>query len=421
MNEYVFISYSSKDSAIADTVCAGLSSRGIEYFRDVSGIGGAEYFVNVLSSKIVAAHAVLLIMTENSMFSPWVKWEIINARVEDKPILPYAAQGYMPLEKDFKLIGESQAVYKLNDVILSLERLFVPNPETPAGVMNLYFGSYVAQKCGKVVVSSDKKLFLYETDGHAHVLPSAPSNADGIVFISEIEIVCNDNVSGKMLRYNLNTAQTTELRVSGGKMTQIYRNPTTKERVLFFIDEREQLSVLSLNSFMKETICEEKTDCFYLHGESVRYRRISDGAIITFSHAKRSFPECLADESGKPLCCDSFCCAGSDLFYQRRTEVFRFSLENHTITPVVDKVMWFNVLGGRFYFVDSVNSDLFLLSGELRQKIEPKGKPFVFADFLVFEDCIFCRGGEFGKVARINLTDYSVTDVAEETVKIGGR
>lgn len=49
----VFISYSRKDTPVADRICRALDSAGISYFIDRQGIGGGREFPELLAQAIV--------------------------------------------------------------------------------------------------------------------------------------------------------------------------------------------------------------------------------------------------------------------------------------------------------------------------------------------------------------------------------
>lgn len=62
----VFISYSRKDTAVADRVCRAFDRAGISYFIDRQGIGGGFEFPRVLAENIVGARLFLLLASENA-------------------------------------------------------------------------------------------------------------------------------------------------------------------------------------------------------------------------------------------------------------------------------------------------------------------------------------------------------------------
>ena len=102
----VFISYSRKDSAIADEICKAFDQAGITYFIDREGIGGGNEFPLELATSILNSQVFLLLGSKNSYESKYTNAEIHFAfkKKEQKSILPYILDDTpMPLEIDFIL------------------------------------------------------------------------------------------------------------------------------------------------------------------------------------------------------------------------------------------------------------------------------------------------------------------------------
>ena len=104
----IFISYSRKDTAIADQICAALDSVGITYFIDRQGIGGGFEFPAVLAENIVNSKIFLLLASKNSYESKFTMSEIIFA-FNKKPknaILPYIIDNStLPMSLEFVFAG----------------------------------------------------------------------------------------------------------------------------------------------------------------------------------------------------------------------------------------------------------------------------------------------------------------------------
>jgi hypothetical protein len=62
----VFISYSRKDTEVADRICEVFDKVGISYFIDRQGIGGGLEFPLVLAENIVSSKLFLFLASENS-------------------------------------------------------------------------------------------------------------------------------------------------------------------------------------------------------------------------------------------------------------------------------------------------------------------------------------------------------------------
>lgn len=91
----IFISYSRKDIAIADKICAALDKQGISYFIDRRGIGGGMEFPNVLAQAIIESRTLLFLASKNSYASKFTIKEITFA-FNEKPsgaLLPYVIDG----------------------------------------------------------------------------------------------------------------------------------------------------------------------------------------------------------------------------------------------------------------------------------------------------------------------------------------
>ena len=91
----VFISYSRKDTAVAEQICAAFDSAGIIYFIDKQGIGGGFEFPVVIAEAIIECKVVLFLASRNSYDSKFTNAELTFA-FNEKPknsILPYIIDG----------------------------------------------------------------------------------------------------------------------------------------------------------------------------------------------------------------------------------------------------------------------------------------------------------------------------------------
>ena len=91
----VFISYSRKDTAIADRICAAFDRAGISYFIDRQGIAGGMEFPVVLAEAIENSRLFLFMASENSYQSKFTNNEVLYA-FNEKPhnsLLPYIIDG----------------------------------------------------------------------------------------------------------------------------------------------------------------------------------------------------------------------------------------------------------------------------------------------------------------------------------------
>lgn len=100
----VFISYSRKDTKIADKICKAFDDAGITYFIDKHGIGGGMEFPAVLAKAIRSSKVFLFLASENSYASKFTQSEIVYAfnKKSKQDIIPYIIDGSMlPDELEF--------------------------------------------------------------------------------------------------------------------------------------------------------------------------------------------------------------------------------------------------------------------------------------------------------------------------------
>ena len=91
----VFISYSRKDSEVANRICKAFDEVGITYFIDRQGISGGFEFPTVLAEAIINCKIFLYLASRNSYESRFTQSEITFA-FNEKPkgsILPYIIDG----------------------------------------------------------------------------------------------------------------------------------------------------------------------------------------------------------------------------------------------------------------------------------------------------------------------------------------
>ena len=100
----VFISYSRRDTEVADKICQAFNDVGISYFIDRRGIGGGMEFPAVLAKAIKESKVFLFLASKNSYDSKFTQSEIVYAfnKKQKQDILPYIIDGStMPDELEF--------------------------------------------------------------------------------------------------------------------------------------------------------------------------------------------------------------------------------------------------------------------------------------------------------------------------------
>lgn len=136
----VFISYSRKDTAIADQICAAFDKAKITYFIDRQGIGGGMEFPQLLAENILDSKIFLFLGSKNSYESKFTNNEILFA-FNKKPhnsILPYLIDN-SPLPVDYQFTFASINIRNIeehpietiliDDIYKLLGRIW-PNTET---------------------------------------------------------------------------------------------------------------------------------------------------------------------------------------------------------------------------------------------------------------------------------------------------
>jgi hypothetical protein len=118
----VFISYSHKDSAVAETIYNGLRKHGLEVWLDVIALVAGQPLASQIESGLRGSDYYILLISENSNSSAWVKREIALAisladknKISVLPILlddapvPFEFQGLFYI----KAIGDNAALDNL--------------------------------------------------------------------------------------------------------------------------------------------------------------------------------------------------------------------------------------------------------------------------------------------------------------------
>ena len=139
----VFISYSRKDIAAAETLCRALDEAGVKYWID-RNMHGSVNFLSEITRYIRNAKAVLFIASDNSAKSEWTQKEILYALKHKKTIIPYRL-GKFHFEENEELdfvFTNVQWIDSLEAVVDTLQKLGLthqkrvvpptpPNPPTP--------------------------------------------------------------------------------------------------------------------------------------------------------------------------------------------------------------------------------------------------------------------------------------------------
>jgi len=116
MKHDVFISYSRKDSEIAERLTKVMDGMGISYFIDRDGISGGEHFINVIAEQIRTCRTFLFIGSSHSYESKWTMKEVAFAFQEKdgKDILPLLIDD-TPLPHNYKFLFSDINILSLSE------------------------------------------------------------------------------------------------------------------------------------------------------------------------------------------------------------------------------------------------------------------------------------------------------------------
>ena len=112
---YVFISYSSKETAAAEQLRDVLIKNGFTCWMAPASIEGGSDYTKAIPAAITNCGAVVLVCSKNSQNSYWVKSEIIDAISKGKPVIPFIIdRTEMNSEFNF-MLSPSQRIIAYND------------------------------------------------------------------------------------------------------------------------------------------------------------------------------------------------------------------------------------------------------------------------------------------------------------------
>lgn len=129
----VFISYSRKDTNVANRICKEFENAGVSYFIDRQGVAGGLEFPKVLASAILNSEIFLFLASRNSYESKFTNSEIVFAfnKKDKEKLLPYIIDSSsLPSDLDFVFSGINRRNIKehpvetilLDDILCLLKR-----------------------------------------------------------------------------------------------------------------------------------------------------------------------------------------------------------------------------------------------------------------------------------------------------------
>jgi hypothetical protein len=94
----IFISYSSHDSAYADSYYDALTARGHEVWMDRAELKGGQEWVRIIQDKIRWADSMVVLWSASALASTWVEMEMTYAHTLRKKIIPVRIDDTSPQE-----------------------------------------------------------------------------------------------------------------------------------------------------------------------------------------------------------------------------------------------------------------------------------------------------------------------------------
>lgn len=106
MNYDVFISYSRRDSKIAEEICSALTDAGLTFFIDKEGIEAGQNFPEVLADAVDSSTVFLFLASQNSFKSKFTRGEVTYAfnHKHSGTIIPYIIDGSETMPPDLELM-----------------------------------------------------------------------------------------------------------------------------------------------------------------------------------------------------------------------------------------------------------------------------------------------------------------------------
>jgi outer membrane biosynthesis protein TonB len=96
MNAPIFISYSSKDRDIAETICKGLEARGLNCWISCRDVRPGDNFQEAIVRALRSAQVMLLVFTSNANNSDEIKKEVVLAGRHRVTVVPVRVEDVVP-------------------------------------------------------------------------------------------------------------------------------------------------------------------------------------------------------------------------------------------------------------------------------------------------------------------------------------
>ena len=181
-NKVIFISYSSKNTEIAEKARDYLEDNGINCWMAPRDIKTSDNYAQEIMDGLINAKMVLLIFSKDSNDSEYVREELNNAFIRDKPILPFRIDDILPtgrieffLRNQQWLDASSDPESFFDEMLEDANRILKGIPFPPVEIL-------LSEKLGVNLDSSDKIEGLYQNISTAS---KVIMNFDGIQDMSE--------------------------------------------------------------------------------------------------------------------------------------------------------------------------------------------------------------------------------------------
>ncbi|MBL8830649.1 MAG: toll/interleukin-1 receptor domain-containing protein [Planctomycetaceae bacterium] len=93
----VFISYSHGDADVADRICSVLDELKVTYFRDAKHIDWGKDIESEVRTALHNCAAIVVVVSRQSLTSPWVPYELGQGRALRKELLPFLTSSDLDL------------------------------------------------------------------------------------------------------------------------------------------------------------------------------------------------------------------------------------------------------------------------------------------------------------------------------------
>ncbi len=162
MGKDIFISYSRKDTAVADRICNALDQADISYFIDRKGIAGGMEFPEKLAQAIVDCKIFLFLASRNSYQSGYTANEITFAFNRKRKMLPYIIDGStlpLALEFTFSCINwRTIDEHPIETVLIDDLKALLGHPASSSSVSEKTSFTVILQSAGPAKLSVVKRI-----------------------------------------------------------------------------------------------------------------------------------------------------------------------------------------------------------------------------------------------------------------------